>query len=576
MSWLGKLTGQGGTAVAEAIPEVEATPEVKSGPSLIILVNDASGRVSFKAHVFKDIESATNWVRCLFPGEAGDGMTAFWAMTEDPNGAQSVTNAEPLVLIRDTLRDGVVYLFSFTDMAAAQKFLRDEVERGTKLSAMMLYWAVAIKKETDRWGNTVLTPSTPFGEAAPEDPDDVADVGTDGWVVQQDPPPADVIIKEPAGDARALLKEALNAYTGVADENIDTANETFALSSWAERAGRRPASNVDDDTPLGDERIAASDSAFGPVSSATIDTIAEVVAQVAASSEAVDEPAPAEQGPHVEIDEVAEEVASFVEAAPDKAEAEVITEASAVVQEALDNAEQVLVEATAVVDQALETEAEDQAAATADDRLDTASEALVELRASSEETPEVTVQAALADEALDMSDESTVEATVVAEEAVEPAEEIAVIEAGAVVDEAVEVTAEAGDSVEETEDQERDGVATLPTNGNGHAPLYTEELIVQANGHEANGHSHDVTGLNGEGATPSYEGVNGRGHAADPVPAPTNTLAEAHSDGASNGQLDKAAEARIGLHLESKALKVRRWEIKDGPFEGFKSPPGRF
>lgn len=26
----------------------------------------------------------------------------------------------------------------------------------------------------------------------------------------------------------------------------------------------------------------------------------------------------------------------------------------------------------------------------------------------------------------------------------------------------------------------------------------------------------------------------------------------------------------------SKALKIKRWEVQEGPFEGFNSPPGRF
>ena len=78
-------------------------------------------------------------------------MTAFWAMTEEPKGARD-SGAEPLVMISDTSRDGVVYLFSFVDIDSAQEFLRDEVERGTKPDTMFLYWAVQVKREVDRWG----------------------------------------------------------------------------------------------------------------------------------------------------------------------------------------------------------------------------------------------------------------------------------------------------------------------------------------------------------------------------------------------------------------------------------------
>ena len=60
--------------------------------------------------------------------EAEDGLTAFWAMTEQPS---IDSGAEPLVMISDVSRDGVVYLFSFVDIESAQTFLRDEEERGT-------------------------------------------------------------------------------------------------------------------------------------------------------------------------------------------------------------------------------------------------------------------------------------------------------------------------------------------------------------------------------------------------------------------------------------------------------------
>src|SRR5688572_17379835 len=99
MSWLAKLSlGRSGTAVAEAEAESAAFGlQVQSGPPLIVLVNDASGRASFKTHVFSDVAAATEWVRYWFPQEIEEGMTAFWAMTEQPDAGA----AEPLVMIRD-------------------------------------------------------------------------------------------------------------------------------------------------------------------------------------------------------------------------------------------------------------------------------------------------------------------------------------------------------------------------------------------------------------------------------------------------------------------------------------------
>ena len=88
-------------------------------------------------------------------------------------------------MIRDTSRDGVVYLFSFVDIDSAQAFLRDEVERGTKMDTMFLYWAVQVRREIDRSGKLTLTPSTAPGVGGYEAPAEAFE--NDGWVVQEAP-----------------------------------------------------------------------------------------------------------------------------------------------------------------------------------------------------------------------------------------------------------------------------------------------------------------------------------------------------------------------------------------------------
>ncbi len=90
-------------------------------------------------------------------------MIAFWAMTYEPLDPSLDAPAEPLVMIRDLRRDGVVYLFSFSDVESAQAFLRDEVQHGTDLGSMMLYWAVSVRMAADPWGKMRLTPSLPPG-----------------------------------------------------------------------------------------------------------------------------------------------------------------------------------------------------------------------------------------------------------------------------------------------------------------------------------------------------------------------------------------------------------------------------
>jgi hypothetical protein len=50
---------------------------------------------------------------------------------------------------------------------------------------------------------------------------------------------------------------------------------------------------------------------------------------------------------------------------------------------------------------------------------------------------------------------------------------------------------------------------------------------------------------------------------------------EVRIDAATNGW-DETISIQIGIHLQSRALRMKRWEVKDEPFEGFKSPPGKF
>jgi len=510
MGWLARLSfGKGGTALAEA--EREDAESMASGPPLMVLVNDASGRASFKTHVFDDAESATEWVRYWFPKEAADGMTAFWALTAQPEGG--IDAAEAVAMIRDTSRDGVVYLFSFVDMNSAQTFLRDEVTRGTKLDAMLLYWAVQVKRETDRWGKLILTPSTPPGVAA-YDPE-VEGFENDGWAVQE-APVAERAPAKPAGNARALMEEAPNARTGVAEPN-GPGQETFELTSWMERARKSPSRQRD---------------------------VVEIAAEVVAASEE-----------------------SFEDKRAIRAEPEAVFEDAVVVEAAVEAEPEAVIEDAVVVEAEVEAE------------------------------PEALIEDAVLVEA---QFEEAEAGTVVEAEAVEKASEHA--EARALT--------QAVSEAEESEAENRDLKARASTNGNGHKSPLPHEIVVEINGHKsshpateavgnespraedeaatympeetppsingntaANGHAAQVTSLNGEGMPAAELQLdNSDAEAGDTAP---DIVHDVRIEAATNGR-DETISIQIGIHLQSRALSMKRWEVKDEPFEGFKSPPGKF
>ena len=571
MGWLTKIPfGRGGAAVAEADREdAVSTADTTSGPQLMVLVNDASGRASFKTHVFDDAESATEWVRYWFPMETEDGLTAFWAMTERPEGGHDGA-AEPLVMIRDTSRDGVVYLFSFVDIDSAQAFLRDEVERGTQLDTMFLYWAVQVKREIDRWGKLTLTPSTPPGVAAYEP--DAETPESDGWVVRE-APEVERAPAKPAGDARALMEEAPNARTGVTELD-DPGNETFELTSWMERARKKPAGQ-------------------GDVVRAAAELVAARKNHLKQRREETEPKTVLEEQIAVEKTPESYQPGPFVEAAPvvhaevESSEPDTDFQAPAVVEEA-----PLASEPEAVVETAAVVEAAQDAA-----QPEVAAEVLAVVADTPE--PEVAIEPAAVEET-DAAAESEVafEAAAV-EESTEKTE--------------FQATGTAAAEANGAEVAEQERRVRASTNGNGHKPPRDAEIVVEINGHKtvheplaalsangspavdkqrplvheetlpsmngnapANGHAAEVTSLNGEGK-PAIEhpSVHSDAEAGDAVDQAPNIVHEIRVDAATNGR-DETISIQIGIHLQSRALRMKRWEVKDEPFEGFKSPPGRF
>ena len=535
MGWLEKLSfGRGGAAVAEAEREdADSTPVATSGPPLMVLVNDASGRASFKTHAFPDAESATEWVRYWFPMESEDTLTAFWAMTEQPE-VDIDAPAEPLVLIQDNRHEGVVFLFSFVDISSANEFMREEVEHGTPADAMNLYWAVQVRRELDRSGKLTLTPSTPPGVVASALEEETPE--SDGWVVRETPV-VESATSKPAGNARALMEEAPNARTGVADP-YSPGQETFELTSWMERARKRPSRPKD---------------------------VVAIAAEVAAASEkSFEERLVADEVPVVDVEDAV------------VVEATVPTEPEPVFEET------VAVEAVEAVVEAEAKDPEPEPVAV-------------------EPTPEVEVEAP--ESAAPIPTE-----TVAEEESDAPVADKPVVVQDSADAEAQEPTA----AVSEAESVKKsEGAPKLraSTNGNGHKSPVAHEVVIEINGHKVGTPSEPID----SGApslpgsvhedTPSLSGhANGNGHMAqvtspqgEGMPAierqPERADAEAGAESdqtpdivhdvrietaRNGGGQEDTISIQIGIHLQSRALRMKRWEVKEEPFEGFKSPPGRF
>lgn len=517
MSWLAKLAPfrKGGTALAEPDGKINGAACLEnSSPPLMLLVNDASGTASFKPHTFADAESATDFVLYWFPNQSEGGIIAFWAMTHEPSFGlddPSESAAEPLVMIRDVTRDGVVYLFSFSDIDSAQAFLREEVQHGTDLASMLLYWAVPVRMEADPWGKMMLTPSLPPGTIQDSPAPSPA---SDMW----SPPPVRQIVEpirvEPIENSRKVMEEAPNARTGVA-EAISAGDETFQLTAWMDR-GRPKPSNENQD------------------SSAADDPSSETASYIRKPRVA----APAEP-PDVAAD-------TFLASQPLEAivEATSAHSGSASVEETPRVAEV----PPALVSQVAQDDAED-IALVAETPIELIEEAPVMDEAAVVDQVSVVQEATVADETL------VAEVAPVATE--EPATEPRPEEQPPVL---AEATIDGGDG------GEHKATVRVHTNGNGHV------RVTEVDDHD-----------NAEPATESAEvGVHQNGHSSS-EPADANGVngaeatalpGEAHAE---NGHLETGVDIRIDIHLgSSRAMKVKRWEVKDEPFEGFNSPPGRF
>jgi hypothetical protein len=128
----------------------------------MLLVSDASGFASFKAHSFVDAKGAADWAHTWYGArlEKDNGIIAFWAMTEQPQARPGEAPVEAIVLVRDAKAADVIYPFSFVDLGEAQDFVRFEMGRGVDPNLIQVYWAVPVQVGLAASGAVRISPET--------------------------------------------------------------------------------------------------------------------------------------------------------------------------------------------------------------------------------------------------------------------------------------------------------------------------------------------------------------------------------------------------------------------------------
>jgi hypothetical protein len=133
-------------------------------PPLVLLTSDTAGLAALTARRFDDVVEAAEYIGRWNHRTSGGTVYPFWALPGKPGTdprSPSDERGEPIVLIKDEEREGVVYPFSFSDMMTALMFVRQEITSGLQFDRIFVYWAVPVKVTVDGAGRTVLNPGAP-------------------------------------------------------------------------------------------------------------------------------------------------------------------------------------------------------------------------------------------------------------------------------------------------------------------------------------------------------------------------------------------------------------------------------
>ena len=111
----------------------------------LVLLRLATGSMSYRLHLFSNIEGAAAFTReNLWPTSQPGAVIAFWALHCRPETPASSDPAEAVVIIHDPQHPEVIQLYSFVDMESAQGFVRDEFRNGIGLGLVFVFWALSV------------------------------------------------------------------------------------------------------------------------------------------------------------------------------------------------------------------------------------------------------------------------------------------------------------------------------------------------------------------------------------------------------------------------------------------------
>ncbi len=153
-----------------AEPAVATIPREPAVTKLVMLMPDASGIATYQLHTFATAAEAESYLKSILRGEIQEGTIIFWGLTRPPAAdSDDAVKAEPVVLIRDPKRPGLVYTFSFVDLDSAHDFVRHEMRAGLDLAQTTIFWAAPAEATANEWGEITVTPDNPPTAAPAED-----------------------------------------------------------------------------------------------------------------------------------------------------------------------------------------------------------------------------------------------------------------------------------------------------------------------------------------------------------------------------------------------------------------------